>query len=210
MKSIFLIAQCLFLVSILLSCEKGGLSPVVSETLSSAESDVVIHDLKITNTSSLKSGDGGEYQVSFKDETSGEDYSYVINRIADGGFSMTFENNGEVECMILRVVADLNDNFVITGKYDERDLITGIRIKTLQNGGMMFELNDDLSTFNSDLRAIVYESWWGCVKRITLDENVAMATIIASAFTGGEAAIAVAGAAGLICLRKSERLHHYE
>lgn len=210
MKRIILLASYLLCLTTLLSCSSKELSPIDVELKAPVSSDVVICDLKITPVSSLRSGVIEEDVISFEDEVSGEEYHYTIAKTTDGNFSLTFENKSVIDSMTLSLLSNLGNNYVISGKYQDRDLITGVSIETLENGGATFELNNNFGDFdNNNLRVIYYESWWDCVKRITLNEDTAMGTILVGPLTKGRAAIVIAGAAGIICLRQSERMIHH-
>lgn len=204
MKKTFLPSFFLLLLTTLFSCNNREISTTEVDLKGAIESDVLVRDLKITPVSSLRSGEIKKDVISFKDEVSGEEYCYSITENSEGSFYLTFENNGTIDNMTLRVLSETNDNYVITAEYQERNLITGVQYKNLENGGVIFELNDD---FNKNLRTVYYESWWDCVKRLALCEESAMIGIL----TRGKASLAIAGAAGIICLRQSERkIHHID
>lgn len=202
MKKIFIPTIFMLLLTTLLSCNKRDFLQKEVELKVPVESDVFIRNMKIIPVSSLRRGGVKKEVISFKDEISDEEYSCSITENSDGDISLMFDNNGTLDSMTLHVVSELDNNYVISGKYQNRNLITGVRIKNLEKGGISFELNNDL---NNNLRVIYYESWWDCVKRITFDGDVAMGTMIASFFTGGRASAVVAAAAGVICLRQSSR-----
>lgn len=208
MKRFFSLAISLFCMTSLLSCADGSRSIEMEPNLP-VDSDVTISDLSISPLSSLRSGVAAMSSVAFKDEQSGVVYHCVIAENDDGSLVLSFDNDGDTDRIHLELLGRHGDNYIVSGKYHGRDMITGVKIMTLENGDVLFELNN-VEAYGGDLRAIVYESWWGCVKRIALDEDVVMATMMASPFTGGQAALAVAGAAGLVCLDKSNRLYHYE
>lgn len=154
----------------------------------------MISDLKMTSSPKTRSGNTSGLLVNFTDDVTGEQYEYELIQKGENQISAIFGNEEDSFELSMNIVR-CNENECIIEQECE-GLTNSVKITlNKQNHG------ENLFTFNYNTvqtRGVVVETWWQCVKRLALNEDVALVTGVVSVFYP-PTFIAVAGAAGIIC-----------
>ena len=165
------------------------------ESISLPDSQVYITKMNVTNAANTRSTyNCNEVQnVSFEDFISGKSYDFIFLVYSDNTYGIDIDKDGTVDMMVT-----VKDNEITaTSKNNEFETVV-----------VGQEDNERYTTYtlNAPQTRVTYRhiSWFSCVERLTLNEDVAMGSGLASMFRKYAFGY-VAGAAAVICLNDSNR-----
>ena len=151
---------------------------------------------------------GDQDLITVDDEISGESFSFSISPNGENQFSISFDIEGEEKEVELNILSFSGKECTVEAIYEGNRSVTRISSEYFENEGTLFTFHD-VATNDSASRGVYIESWWDCVKRLSLDDNVSMLSGFASLLYPPTFAV-VAGSAGIICLKISNRLQFHD